>query len=102
MKRIVIEIQPNAEVRTQSGKSARTGRDYSINKQEGWFHNGIDPYPTKIAIALQKNATPFAPGLYEIDMAESVMVDRYGELTFGHLRLIPARKLEQAPPAKVG
>lgn len=92
--RLVIEIQPNAEVRTQSGTS-RNNKPYSINKQEGWLHNGRDPYPTKISIALQNNATPYAPGLYEISLPESVMVDRYGELTFGRLTLVPAPKPEQ-------
>lgn len=100
MSRLFVEIQPNAEVRTQSGKSPRTGRDYSINKQEGWLHNGRDPYPTKIMIALQQNATPYAPGDYEINLSESVIVDRYGELAFGRLTLVPARKTQPVAPAR--
>lgn len=96
MSKLVIEIQPNAEVRTQSGTSSRSGKPYSINKQEAWMHNGRDPYPTKINITLQTNATPYAPGMYEINLAESVMVDRYGEPTFGRLTLVPARPVQQA------
>lgn len=99
MSKLVIEIHPNAEVRTQSGTS-KNGKPYSINKQEGWLHNFRDPYPTKINIALQANATPYAPGTYEINLVDSVMVDRYGELTFGRLTLVPARKPEQVHPAK--
>lgn len=97
MSKLVIEIQPNAEVRTQSGTS-KNGKPYTINKQEGWLHNFRDPYPTKINIALQSNATPYAPGMYEIDLVNSVMVDRYGEPTFGRLTLVPARKAETQQP----
>lgn len=98
MSKLVIEIQSNAAVRTQSGTS-RKGNPYSMNKQEGWLHNGVDPYPTKMSITLQQNATPYAPGLYELNYSDSVKVNQYGDLEFGRLVLLPARKPEQLTKA---
>lgn len=87
----VIEIQGTSGVRIQSGTSKRTGNPYSIRKQEAWYHNGSDPYPTRIEINLDDNQPPYNPGLYELDISRSVMVDRYSSLTFGKLFLLPAK-----------
>lgn len=98
-KRVIVEVQAGSPVRNQSGTSGKTGKQYSINKQEAWLHVG-NPYPERIAITLEANATPYAPGLYEIDYQKSIIVNQYGEPRFGRLHLVPARKAESVAPAR--
>lgn len=87
MANLIIEIREGDSVRTQSGTSNRTGKPYSIRKQEGWFHSKTEPYPSKVELNLADNQPPYAPGLYQIDFDQSVFVDRYNSLQLGRLQL---------------
>lgn len=88
----------STEVRNQSGNAKATGKPYSLNFQEAYFHthdrNGNpNPFPEKVEIILDKNeqgAALFYPvGEYTLSPA-SVYVDRGGNLALSP-RLIPLK-----------
>lgn len=67
---IKIEIK-SAEVKTKSGVSAKTGKNYSIREQEGYaftFNREGKPnaYPERIVLSLRDEDQPYQPGFYTI------------------------------------
>lgn len=82
-----IEIA-NVTVRNQSGVSQKSGKPYSIDKQEAWLHLDGVPYPVKFEINLAKGAQPFQKGFYT-PTDKSFGVDRFGSIMIGQLDLIP-------------
>ena len=74
-----IEIQ-NAHVDEFSGTSNRTGRPFTIRKQEAWAHLPGEPYPRAISIPLGREQSPYAPGTYALD-PKSFFVDKFGSLS---------------------
>ncbi|MGL6424170.1 single-stranded DNA-binding protein [Aeromonas caviae] len=83
-----IEIA-NVSVRNQSGTSQRTGKAYSMDKQEAYLHLDGQPYPVKFEFTLAQGATPYQKGFYSVT-DKSFIVDRFGSLSVsGQLELIP-------------
>lgn len=68
-------------VESFSGKAKKTGNDFHIDKQTCYLH-GSDAYPQKTEVVLKDANKPFAPGMYQIDVANSVYVDRNGRMAF--------------------
>lgn len=89
----------NVNVRNQSGTSQRTGKPYSMNKQEAFLHIEGQPYPVRFEFNLAEGATPFQKGFYTLS-DKSFMVDRFGSLgVSGQLELVPLVANHQARPA---
>lgn len=83
-----IEIA-NVSVRNQSGTSQRTGKPYSMEKQEGYLHLEGQPYPVKFEFTLAQGAKPYEKGYYTVT-DKSFIVDRFGSLSLsGQLELVP-------------
>lgn len=83
-----IEIA-NVSVRNQSGTSQRTGKAYSMDKQEAYLHLDGQPYPVKFELTLPQGATPYQKGFYSVT-DKSFIVDRFGSLSVsGQLELTP-------------
>jgi len=83
-----IEIA-NVSVRNQSGISQRTGKPYSMEKQEAYLHLDGQPYPVKFEFTLAQGATPYQKGFYTIT-DKTFIVDRFGSLGIsGQLELVP-------------
>lgn len=88
MTQTVIEIRDGDTVRIQSGTSKRTGKAYSIRKQEAWYHDKKAPYPSRIEVNLEDGQPAYVAGLYIVDFDHSVYVDRFGSLQLGRLILM--------------
>ena len=83
---IRIEID-STELDEFSGKSQK-GNDFTIRKQEAFYHGG-GKYPERIKIALDEGQKAYAPGMYTVDLKASIYIDRYDNIAFGKLTLIP-------------
>jgi len=93
-----IEIA-NVNVRNQSGTSQRTGKAYSMNKQEAYLHLDGQPYPVRFEFNLADGATPFQKGFYTVT-DKSFIVDRFGSLgVSGQLELVPVQQNQVRPTA---
>ena len=73
-----IEVHDDA-VKTKSGHSAKTGNAYSIREQEAFILLPGQPYPQKVKLTLDEEATPYQPGVYQI-AAQSFFVGRFEQL----------------------
>lgn len=74
---IRIEIV-SAHVETNSGKSRKTGNDYTIHKQEGYLHNGHhypDRFEFQPPLDDHGKPMPYKPGWYTLTPA-SITVNR--------------------------
>ena len=97
---IKIEIR-NAEVKTKSGMSARTGKPYSIREQQGHaFTHGRDgnlnPYPVPCSVTLRDDQAPYAPGNYTLSPA-SISTNKFDQLEISPVLIpFPAAALKAA------
>lgn len=88
---LVIEID-SSEVKTRSGVSAKTGKDYSIREQVAYAHIPGNRYPQQIKLTLEDGQHPYPVGKYALDPS-SFYVGRFDDL---QLRV----KLANLPAAK--
>jgi hypothetical protein len=91
-----IEIA-SEELDVQSG-TAKSGRLYSIRKQQGYAHLPSARYPSPFTLVLEKNQPPFAPGHYML-CDESFYVGEFGRLMVGKLTLKPIPVASVKPAA---
>lgn len=85
-----IEID-SADVKTVSGTNARG--PWSIRTQVGYMQQPGKRYPSEIKVRLKEGAPPYAPGSYDVDLAASCYVSKYGSLALSEeLVLVPAAK----------
>jgi len=75
---LVIEIDSN-EVKTRSGTSAKTGKDYNIREQTAYAHIPGQRYPQQIKLMLEDNQMPYPVGKYQLDPS-SFYVGRFDDL----------------------
>lgn len=93
-----IEIA-NVNVRNQSGTSQKTGKPYSMNKQEAYLHLDGQPYPVRFEFNLADGATPLQKGFYTVT-DKSFIVDRFGSLgVSSQLELVPLQQQQVRPTA---
>lgn len=77
MSKTTISIHPGEPDRT-GGISQKSGREWSKTTQRATFEN--DRERRDILIEVPPKTTPYAPGVYSIDIDRSLMVGRYGDL----------------------
>jgi len=89
---IKIEVE-STEIKTKSGQSAKTGKNYSIREQDAWAFLA-DPdgkpqkHPVAMKITLEDNQAPYPVGAYVLQ-ASSVYVADFGRLSIGRVRMNP-------------
>lgn len=67
-------------VENKSGKSSKTGKDYSINTQVNCFieiNNEVRKYP----LSLEQGQKPYEPGLYEFNAELMLSINEYNSLS---------------------
>ncbi|MNF86118.1 Helix-destabilising protein [compost metagenome] len=75
---IKIQIEKATSV-NKSGKSKRTGNDYSIDEQQALLFRDGESYPDKITITLKAGERPYPVGIYTL-ADESFVVAGFGKL----------------------
>jgi hypothetical protein len=82
-----IEID-SSDVKTVTGTNARG--PWEIRTQVGYVDQG-KRYPAEIKLRLKDGKSAYAPGVYDVDLAASSYVSKYGALALSEeLVLIPA------------
>ena len=80
MTQIIVEIF-DTNVETKTGKSQRTGNDYTLHQQEGYVHNG-HRFPERFTLTpplVDGKPVAYPVGKYVI-CPSSFKVSEYGEL----------------------
>lgn len=90
---IKIQIE-KATSSNKSGKSQRTGKEYSIDEQPALLFKDGETYPDKIRITLKQGERPYPVGIYTL-ADESFTVSGYGSLEV-RPTLVPYVKPSQA------
>lgn len=88
---LIVEID-STEIKTRSGHSERSGKDYSIREQVAYAHIPGQRYPQMIKLSLEQGQMPYQVGKYQLDPG-SFFVGRFGDL---QIRV----KLTNLPAAK--
>jgi len=96
---IKIEID-NAEVKTKSGVSARTGKPYSIREQRGYAYlcdreGKANRHPSTLIISLRDDQAPYAAGFYTLSPA-SFYTDKFDNLSLSPVLVPLAQQVKQA------
>lgn len=63
-----------------AGTSPKTGKAYSFRTQKAYLQSPLEPYPKEIQLTLNDNALPSDPGIYDLDVENSVYADRNGRI----------------------
>lgn len=101
---IKIEIE-NAEVKSKSGVSARTGKPYSMREQKGYAYT-VDQtgkpnkYPSTLVLTLRDDQSPYQPGLYTLSPA-SFYTNKYDQLEISPVLVPLAQPAASAPVRSV-
>lgn len=84
----------DTEVTTRSGTNSRGG--WEMRSQTGYADLG-KRYPSEVKVRLKDGHAPYPPGEYEVDLAKSCYVSKYGALSLSEeLVLIPAQPVKLA------
>lgn len=73
-----IEIR-NESLKLVSGKSARSGKDYSFHTQQAYAHIEGKPYPVEMKLTVDAGNSAYKIGFYNLG-GDSFYVDKYGNL----------------------
>lgn len=77
----------SSEVQSRTGTNARG--PWELRTQTGYADMG-KRYPSEIKLRLKDGAAPYQPGEYEIDLAKSCYVSKYGAMALSEeLALTP-------------
>lgn len=87
----------DTNVSVKSGKSKKTGNDYSIREQEGSGENSRFRQPVRVTLG--DNQPAYEPGVYELDFEKALQVDRYGGISLA--RQLPLKRVADLAKAKV-
>jgi|GEM_PF-1076084 len=87
MSKVYVEVL-DLKVESRNGQNDRGS--WSIHEQKAFLHTG-EQYPAPITLTLPKDraGSPWPEGKYELDLAESLYVGKYGKLQLGQLYLKP-------------
>ncbi len=69
----------DTEVKERTVRSKKDGKEYTFYTQEGFYHDGTSPYPTRCNIPVSSLSAAYRPGVYRV-ADNSVYVDRFGNL----------------------
>jgi hypothetical protein len=90
----------DVKIDTISGKSNKTGKDFSFRKQSVWLHTPTDVYPKQTEIILSDDITGYPKGFYLLDDT-SIYVDRNGRLAINPvLKPMPTSPVQQPAGVK--
>lgn len=73
-----IEIA-STEVQKRTVRSKKDGKEYTFYTQEGFYHDGHSPYPTRCNIPVADAASAYPVGMYRV-ADKSLFIDRFGNL----------------------
>ena len=88
---MMVEVK-QPDVRVREGVSQRTGKPYRMREQEGWIFLPGSPYPERVKLSLEDDASPYPVGLYPVSQ-DSFFVGKYQELQV-RLRLDRVKRAE--------
>lgn len=75
-----VRIEVTNEVNEKNG-IGKNGQPYRITEQVAYLHKPGERYPTKIKVRVPDNQPRgYEPGDYELDLAQSLYVGRFGAL----------------------
>lgn len=74
-----IEVK-SEELKLVSGKSQRSGKEYSFHTQQAYAHITGKPYPVEMKLTIDKGCSAFPIGNYTL-REDSFYIDKYGNLT---------------------
>jgi hypothetical protein len=93
--RILID---DTNINTKSGTD-KNGRPYAIRSQAGYLDTG-KRYPAEIKIRLKDDALAFPVGEYEVNLAASTYVSKYGSLAMSEELVLVAVNAPKLAAAK--
>jgi hypothetical protein len=67
------------ELKLVSGKSQRSGKDYSFHTQQAYAHLTGKPYPVEVKLTIDAGNSAYKQGFYDL-APESFYVDKFGNL----------------------
>jgi hypothetical protein len=73
-----IEIK-NEELKLVSGRSVRSGKDYSFHTQTAYVHIEGKPYPVEMKLTIDAGNSAYKIGIYDLSPS-SFYVDKFGNL----------------------
>lgn len=97
-----IEIKQGSAATEKSGTSTKSGKPYSIRTQEAWavFASGE---VRKVKLPLNREQAAYPPGVYDLDLDNSLALNGYGEFQIGRVQLAPRKAaIVQGPARQAG
>lgn len=79
-----IEIISAATKTVTAKQGPNVGKTYEIPEAVGYAHIAGEKYPVKVSIGFDRRYAPPAAGVYEIDLAASIVLDRNGRLALSN------------------
>ena len=70
----------STDVKSRTVISKRDNKEYTFYTQEAWFHDGVNPYPSRCFVPVSSLDSFYNPGRYRLATG-AVVVDRFGTLT---------------------
>lgn len=90
--KVIIESE---KTHTRSGISQK-GKPYTIVEQQGYVDLG-KRYPVEFKLTLDEGQPAWVPGEYDVDLGNSIYVDRFGSLSISsNPQLVNHRPLKKA------
>jgi hypothetical protein len=86
----------STEVKPLTGTSKRTGKPYSLKRQEATFESARERRVCMLMLGDEQ--PPYEPGVYEIDASAAFTVSQYGDIEL--TRVIPLRRVSDLPRIK--
>jgi len=78
----------SAEIMVKRGTAKATGQPFEIRSQHVFMENPITEEVIRFEVALGRDQSPYAPGVYTLS-PESFVKGDYGDLTLGRVQFLP-------------
>lgn len=59
---------------------AKDGKEYTFYTQEGFYHDGVSPYPVRCVVPVDSLSSAYPVGWYTLS-DKSLYVDKYGNIS---------------------